>query len=259
MEPLKKLKAEETRLLNSKLGLRSLFSTKNIDLAKTLREVKYENILLERQIELVKLQTWAIENNKKIVILFEGRDAAGKGGAIRRVSAHINPRYYRVVALNKPTADEQGQWYFQRYVNELPKPGKIVFFDRSWYNRAVVEPVNGFCTDKEYEVFMSQVNQFEKMIVQSDIYLIKFYFSITKEEQQKRFDEIKKSDLKRWKMSAVDEKAQELWDVYTQYKEVMLKDTHTPHAPWVILVANKKTEARVAAIDHILKVIPYKD
>lgn len=261
MESLKKLKlkAEDLRLLNSKLGLRSLFSTKNIDLAKTLREVKYENLLLERQIELVKLQTWAIENNKKIVIICEGRDAAGKGGAIRRVSAHINPRYYRVVALNKPTEDEQGQWYFQRYVSELPKPGKILFFDRSWYNRAVVEPVNGFCTDKEYEVFMSQVNEFEKMIVQSDIYLIKFYFSITKEEQQKRFEEIKKSDLKRWKMSAVDERAQELWDVYTQYKEVMLKDTHTPHAPWTILKANKKTEARLAAIDHILKTIPYKD
>ena len=140
-------------MLNSKLGLRSLFDNKNIDIEKTLREVKYENELLERQVELVKLQKWVIEKKKKIVILFEGRDAAGKGGAIRRISAHINPRYYRVVALNKPTEDEQGQWYFQRYVNELPKPGQIVFFDRSWYNRAVVEPVNDFCTKKQYDIF----------------------------------------------------------------------------------------------------------
>ncbi len=253
------LTAEDLKLLNSKLGLRRLFSSKNIDLEKTLREVRYENNLLERQIELVKLQTWAIKNNKKIVILFEGRDAAGKGGAIRRIASHINPRYYRKVALNKPTEDEQGQWYFQRYVNELPKPGKIIFFDRSWYNRAVVEPVNGFCTEEEYKTFMNQVNDFEKMIIQSDLYLIKFYFSISKEEQQKRFDEIKKSDLKRWKMSAVDERAQELWYEYTKYKEVMLKDTNSEHAPWVIIQANKKTEARLAAIDHLLKTIPYKD
>lgn len=248
----------DLEILNSKLGLRKLFANKNIDIQKTIREVKYENQLLERQIELVKLQTWAIENKKKIVILFEGRDAAGKGGAIRRISAHINPRYFRVIALNKPTEDEQGQWYFQRYVNELPKPGQIVFYDRSWYNRAVVEPVNDFCTDKEHDVFMSHVNDFEKMIVESDIYLIKFYFSISKEEQQKRFDEIKKSDLKRWKMSAVDEKAQGLWADYTKYKEIMLRNTNTGHAPWVVLQANKKTKARLAAIDHILKTIPYK-
>ena len=259
MKSIKKLNlsTEDLELLNSKLGLQSLFANKNIDLEKTIREVKYENQLLEKQIELVKLQTWAIENDKKIVILFEGRDAAGKGGAIRRISAHINPRYFRVVALNKPSKDEQGQWYFQRYVNELPKPGKIVFFDRSWYNRAVVEPVNNFCTAKEYDVFMEQVNQFEKMIIQSDIYLIKFYFSITKEEQQKRFDEIKKSDLKQWKMSAVDEKAQELWDDYTKYKKVMLEETNSSHAPWVIIEANKKTKARLTAIEHILNTIPY--
>ncbi len=252
------LSEEDVELLNSKLGLRSLFSNKKIDINKTLREVRYEKQLLERQIELVKLQTWAIENDKKIVIVFEGRDAAGKGGAIRRIAAHINPRYYRVIALNKPTEEEQGQWYFQRYVNELPAPGKIVFFDRSWYNRAVVEPVNGFCTPNQYDIFMDQVNEFEKMIVQSNTYLIKFYFSISKEEQQKRFDDIKKSNLKRWKMSAVDERAQELWDDYTKYKQLMFEKTDTPHAPWVIIEANKKPEARLAAMDHVLKTIPYK-
>ena len=249
---------DDLDLLNSKLGLRSLFKSKKIDLEKTLAEVKYEIQLREQQAELVKLQTWAIENRKKIVIIFEGRDAAGKGGAIRRMSAYINPRYYRIVALNKPTEDEEGQWYFQRYVNKLPKPGKIVFFDRSWYNRAVVEPVNKFCTQEQYERFMSQVNDFEKMIIASDTYLIKFYFSITKEEQQKRFDDIRKSNLKRWKLSAVDEKAQDLWDEYTRYKKVMLEETDTAYAPWVIIEANRKTEARLFAMNHILNTIPYK-
>ncbi|PIF01671.1 MAG: polyphosphate kinase 2 [Maribacter sp.] len=249
---------DDLELLNSKLGLRCLFGSKKIDLEKTLAEVKYEFKLREQQAELVKLQTWAIENRKKIVILFEGRDAAGKGGAIRRMAAHINPRYYRIVALNKPTEDEEGQWYFQRYVNELPKPGKIVFFDRSWYNRAVVEPVNGFCDQEQYDRFMSQVNDFEKMIIASDTYLIKLYFSITKEEQKKRFEDIRKSDLKRWKLSVVDEKAQDLWDEYTKYKQVMLGDTDTEHAPWVVIKADKKTEARLKAIDYVLKAIPYK-
>ncbi|WP_273273001.1 polyphosphate kinase 2 [Maribacter polysiphoniae] len=252
------LSKEDLDLLNSKLGLKSLFGNKRIDLGRTLAEVKYELKLREQQAELVKLQAWAIENRKKIVILFEGRDAAGKGGAIRRMAAHINPRYYRIVALNKPTEDEEGQWYFQRYVNKLPKPGKIVFFDRSWYNRAVLEPVNGFCDQEQYDRFMSQVNDFEKMIIASDTYLIKFYFSITKEEQEKRFEDIRKSDLKRWKLSAVDEKAQDLWDEYTKYKQVMLQDTDTEHAPWIIIKADKKTEARLKAIEYVLKAIPYK-
>ncbi|MEX0287543.1 MAG: polyphosphate kinase 2 [Flavobacteriaceae bacterium] len=253
------LSASEIELLNSKLGLKNLFANKNVDLDKTLRDVKYETSLRQYQAELIKLQSWAIAENKKIVIIFEGRDAAGKGGAIRRIVAHLNPRYYRVVALNQPADDERGQWYFQRYVNKLPKPGKIVFFDRSWYNRAVVEPVNGFCSEEEYRTFMSQVNDFEKMIIQSNTYLIKFYFSITKDEQQKRFDDIRKSNLKRWKMSPVDEKAQELWDDYTKYKQLMLEQTHTSHAPWVRIEANKKTHARLEAIKHILNTIPYKE
>ncbi|WP_246200186.1 polyphosphate kinase 2 [Maribacter luteus] len=252
------LTKDDLELLNSKLGLRCLFANKKIDLEKALIDIKYELRLREQQAELVKLQAWAIENKKKIVIIFEGRDAAGKGGAIRRMAAHINPRYYRIVALNKPTEDEEGQWYFQRYVNKLPKPGKIVFFDRSWYNRAVVEPVNGFCTEEQYNRFMSQVNDFEKMIIESNTYLIKFYFSISKEEQEKRFEDIRKSDLKRWKLSAVDEKAQDLWDEYTRYKQIMLKDTNTEHAPWIRIEADKKTEARLKAIDHVLNVIPYK-
>ncbi len=260
MDTVKDLKLikKELDLINSKIGLKHLFANKKIDLERAIRFAKYEVDLRARQVELVKLQSWAIKNQKKIVILFEGRDAAGKGGAIRRITAHINPRYFRIVALNKPTSDERGQLYFQRYVNQLPKPGEIVFFDRSWYNRAVVEPVNGFCTPEEYEIFMSQVNDFEKMITKSKTYLIKFYFSITKEEQAKRFKEIKESALKRWKISPVDLRAQELWDEYTKYKKVMLRDTDTSNAPWTIIDANKKTVARIAAIEHILKTIPYK-
>lgn len=259
MENKIKLTQEEVELLNTKIGLRMLFANERTNLSKALRYTKYEKELREYQAELVKLQTWVIEKKKKVVVLFEGRDAAGKGGAIRRITAHINPRHFRIVALNKPTEDEKGQWYFQRYVNQLPKPGEIVFFDRSWYNRAIVEPVNGFCTKNEYEIFMSQVNEFEKMIIQSDTYFIKFYFSITKAEQVKRFDEIRKSELKKWKMTPLDEKAQDLWDEYTKYKEVMFEKTNTKHAPWTILHANKKTLTRLAAIKHILDVIPFEE
>jgi polyphosphate kinase 2 len=252
------LTEEEVRLLNSKIGLRMLFADAKTNVSKALRYTKYEEELREFQAELVKLQTWVREEKKKVVIIFEGRDAAGKGGAIRRITSHINPRHFRIVALNKPTDDERGQWYFQRYVNQLPKPGEIVFFDRSWYNRAVVEPVNNFCTPEEYEIFMSQVNEFEKMIIQSDTYFVKFYFSITKAEQAKRFVDIQKSELKKWKMSTLDEKAQSLWDNYTRYKKVMFEKTNTEHAPWKVLNADKKTLARLAAVKHILEVIPYR-
>lgn len=253
-----KYTAAELDLLNSKIGLYHLFSKKKTNVDKALEESKYATELRLQQEELIKLQNWVIENNKKVVILFEGRDAAGKGGAIRRITEYINPRHFRVVALNIPTDDEREQWFFQRYINQLPKPGEIVFFDRSWYNRAVVEPVNGFCTKKEYEVFMSQVNEFERMLIQSDTYLIKLYFSITKNEQAKRFREIKADPLKRWKMSPVDEKAQALWEEYTEYKKKMFEETNKEIAPWLIVDANKKTNARLTAISHILDIIPYQ-
>lgn len=254
----KTLTKEELELLNSKVGLKALFRNKKVNLNKVLAETRYETELKGLQTELIKLQNWVIKNNKKIVILFEGRDAAGKGGAIRRITEYINPRHIKIVALDVPTEDERNQWFFQRYISHLPKPGEMVFFDRSWYNRAVVEPVNGFCTDKEYKIFMSQVNDFEKMLIQSDTYLIKFYFSITKEEQANRFLEIKKNPLKHWKITAVDEKAQELWDDYTQYKDAMFKTTNTTDAPWIIINANQKISARLEAISHFLEAIPYK-
>ncbi len=247
---------EDVALLNTKLGMRSLFAEKNTDVLKAIRLTKYENELRELQAELVKIQNWVIAEDKKVVILFEGRDAAGKGGAIRRITAHINPRHFRIVALPKPTDEQEGQMYFQRYAQQLPKPGEIVFFDRSWYNRAVVEPVNGFCTKKEYDLFMGQVNEFERMIMESDTYLIKFYFSISKEEQAKRFKDIRKSPLKKWKITPVDEKAQELWDEYTRYKIKMFEHTNLPAAPWIVIEANRKTSARIDALKHILALIP---
>ncbi len=250
---------KDLKLLNTNRATKVLLSQgDNINPEKVLRYVKYEKTLEELQVELIKMQHWIIENNQRLCILFEGRDAAGKGGAIRRVTHHINPRNYRVIALPKPTEQEKGQWYFQRYVNKLPDPGNIVLFDRSWYNRAVVEPVNGFSTPEEYERFMSEVNNFENMITNDGIILMKFYFSITKSEQARRFDDIKSNPLKRWKMSPVDEKAQELWDVYTEYKERMFSHTNTEKNPWIILRANRKTTARIAVIKHILKRVPYK-
>ncbi|MGB2252629.1 MAG: polyphosphate kinase 2, partial [Flavobacteriaceae bacterium] len=218
-----------------------------------------EKKLCSLQTELIKLQSWVIEQEKKVVIIFEGRDAAGKGGAIRRTTQRMNPRHIKIVALNVPSSDEKKQWFFQRYINQLPKPGEMVFFDRSWYNRAGVEPVNGFCTQIEYDRFMGQVNAFEKMLLESETYLIKIYFSITKEEQFNRFEAIKKNPLKKWKITPVDQNAQALWDDYTRYKELMFEKTNTPEAPWEIIDANRKTEARLKTIDYILGQIPYQE
>ena len=243
--------------LNSKKGILALLSKEPISAERGVRYVDYERKLEKLQVELIRLQAWAIQENQKIIVLFEGRDAAGKGGAIRRITERINPRNMRIVALTKPTEDEQTQWYFQRYIKQLPKAGEMVFFDRSWYNRAVVEPVNGFCTQEEYERFMNQVNDFERMITQSGIYLVKIYMSISKREQQKRFNEIKNDPLKQWKMTDVDEKAQELWDEYTKYKDEMFSQTDTEIAPWKVIGANRKTSARINAINYILKQIPY--
>jgi len=243
--------------LNSKKGLQSLLRDKTVNVQKALRVVKYVKNLKRFQKELIKLHEHVIENNERVLVVFEGRDAAGKGGAIRRITERINPRHFRIVALPKPTEQEKTQWYFQRYINKFPMAGEIVFFDRSWYNRAVVEPVNGFCSKEEYDRFMKHVNDFESMITASGIKLVKIYMSISKEEQAKRFEEIKKDPLKQWKITAVDEKAQQLWDEYTEYKDVMFGHTNTKHAPWKIIKANRKTEARIAAIKYFLSQIDY--
>ena len=248
---------ENIEKLNSIKGLVYLLSKETLSYEKTLRYIDYEKKLKKSQVELVKLQTWAIKNNERIIILFEGRDSAGKGGAIRRITERINPRNFRIVALPKPTEEERSQWYFQRYINKFPKEGEIVFFDRSWYNRAVVEPVNGFCTKEEHEIFMNQVNDFERMIMESGTRILKIYLSISKNEQSKRFNEIKSDPLKQWKMSKVDEEAQDLWDSYTAYKNKMFAKTKNGGFPFKIIKANRKTESRIAVIEHILKSIPY--
>ncbi len=252
------LSEEDLELLNSPLGKKMLLADKKTNVEKALRLIKSEEEFHALQAQIIKLQNWVITKNKKVVIIFEGRDAAGKGGAIRRITEHINPRHFRIVALSKPTVEEQGQWYFQRYVNQLPKPGEMVFFDRSWYNRAVVEPVNGFCTKTQYRSFMAQVNNFENMIMDSGIFLIKFYFSITKEQQAMRFKDIQSDPLKRWKMTDVDRKAQELWDLYTEFKVKMFEHTNLKASPWVIIEADRKTEARIKALQYIIETIPYE-
>ena len=250
---------EELAQLNSKKGLRSLLQEEEFSIKRTLRILNYESELKKAQEELIKLQNWIIKNGERVVILFEGRDAAGKGGAIRRFTHYLNPRYLDIKALPRPTEYEQGQWYFQRYISCLPDREKMTFFDRSWYNRAVVEPVNGFCTERQYELFMSQVNDFERMLTEDGVHIIKLYFSISKNEQKERFEDIASDPLKRWKMSPVDAKAQELWDVYTSYKDKMFEKTNTEHCPWTIIKANRKTSARLEAIKHVLGRFPYAE
>jgi polyphosphate kinase 2 len=250
---------EEIRLLNTREGYRNLLKPKNLDVKRALRRVKYEYKLMELQTEMIKMQQWVYDNKKGLVIIAEGRDAAGKGGAIRRMSEHLNPRKTKIVALPKPEESELGQWYFQRYVSRLPKTGEIVFFNRSWYNRAVVEPVNDFCTKEQYEMFMSEVNLFEDMLINDGLMLIKLYFSITKEQQKKRIKAIAENPLKRWKLSPVDLRAIELWDEYTKYRQRMIDETSTARNPWIVIDANRKTDARIAAIQHVLKKVPYKN
>ena len=249
---------KDVKTLNSNKGLHALISQKtSYDLKRAIRHAQSEKTIQKLQVELIKLQTWVINNNEKVVVIFEGRDSAGKGGAIRRIIERLNPRHLRVVALPKPSKDEESQWYFQRYVNVLPTGGEIVFFDRSWYNRAVVEPVNGFCKLSQYDRFMQQVNNFESMIVDSGIRLVKIYMSISKREQAQRFREIKANPLKIWKMTKVDENAQRLWDEYTKYKDIMFDNAKKGKLPFKVIKANRKTSARVAVIKHMLDSIPY--
>jgi len=235
----------------------SIMNTKGISSPKVLDVLAYEKQLRTLQIELVKLQQWVLKENKRVAIIFEGRDAAGKGGSIRRFMEHLNPRSSRLVALNKPTNVEKGQWYFQRYIKELPNPGEIVFFDRSWYNRAVVEPVMGFCSDKEYNDFLVQVPEFEHMLYEDGLIIIKFWLSISKEEQLKRFNARNDNPLKRWKFSPVDKKGQELWDTYTHYKDEMYSKTHTTYCPWMIIKTNHKKTARLEAMRYVLSKFDY--
>ena len=224
---------------------------------KILKSHEYQTELLKLQTELVDLQQWVAKHKKRVCIIFEGRDAAGKGGAIRRFTEHMNPRSMRVVALTKPTESEKGQWYFRRYIKELPEPGEIVFFDRSWYNRAVVEPVMGFCTESQYNKYMVQVPEFEHMLYEDGVVIIKFWFSISKEEQLKRFNSRLANPLKQWKFSPVDKEGQKRWNLYTTYKEQMFSKTHTSFSPWIIIKTNSKKQARLESIRYVLSQFEY--
>ena len=248
---------EELSDLHSSREFIQLLRSKNVDVRRIKGAVDYENELEALQVELVKLQRYVQEEGKRIAILFEGRDAAGKGGTIRRFTEHLNPRAMRVVALPKPTGEELGQWYFQRYMRQLPNRGEMVFFDRSWYNRAVVEPVNGFCTQDEYERFMRQVPEFEHMLVEDGVIVVKFWFSIAKDVQLMRIDSRRSNPLKQWKLSPLDAKAQTLWDGYTRFKEAMFSRTHTSFSPWMIVQANNKRKARLESMRHLLSVLEY--
>jgi len=219
----------------------------------------YEREKYRLQVELLKLQAWTKDTGQRVVILFEGRDAAGKGGTIKRFMEHLNPRGARVVALEKPTDEERGQWYFQRYVEHLPTSGEIVLFDRSWYNRAGVERVMGFCTDDEHEEFLRQAPQFERNLSRSGIHLIKFWFSVSREEQRRRFHEREKHPLKQWKLSPIDLASLDKWDAYTAAKETMFTHTDTDDAPWTVIKSDCKKRARLNALRYVLHTLPYTD
>lgn len=222
-------------------------------------EISYEEEMLRLQIELVKLQKYIQENNKKVLIIFEGRDAAGKWGNIKRFTESLNPRYSKVVALMKPSEIEKWQWYFERYISHLPNAGEMIFFDRSWYNRAGVEPVMGFVGKRDYEKFMDDVVVLEKMLTRAGIKIIKFYFSVSKEEQAARFQERRTNPLKQYKLSPIDQFSQKLWDRYTLAEYLNFSQTHTEHAPWTIVKSDNKEMSRINAIKYLLSQFDYPD
>lgn len=248
---------EENKFLKSIIG-----DYKKVDLITLQEGIQkvYDNAQMqEYQIELIKMQDHLEKSGKKMIILFEGRDASGKGGAIRRMTRYMNARHYKVVALGKPTETQKGQWFFQKYIEHFPTGGETVLFDRSWYNRAMVEPVFGFCTEHQYEIFMEDVVNFEHDLVRQDIILVKLYFSVSKEEQQNRFESRRTNPLKQWKLSEVDLQAQDLWDEFSEKKYEMLKRTHSRSAPWNIVRSDDKHKARMEAIKIILNSVDYDE
>jgi len=248
---------EENNLLKTILG-----NYKAVDLVTLQEGIQkvYDNAEMQQyQIELIKMQKYLEKSGKKMIILFEGRDASGKGGAIRRMTRFMNSRHYRVVALGKPTETQKGQWFFQKYIEHFPTGGEVVLFDRSWYNRAMVEPVFGFCSEHQYEIFMEDVVNFEHDLVRQDIILVKLYFSVSKAEQLTRFESRRTNPLKQWKLSEVDLQAQDLWDEFSEKKYEMLKRTHSRSAPWNIVRSDDKHKARMEAIKIVLNSVDYDD
>ena len=253
-DELKKLK-EENSYLKSILG--DYKKLKNEDLIEGIQKIYDLQSLKPYQIELIKLQDWLEKENKRMIIIFEGRDASGKGGAIRRITRYMNNKHYRVVALGKPTETQRNQWFLQRYIEHFPTGGEVVLFDRSWYNRAMVEPIFGFCTPEEHEIFMEDVVNFEQDLVRQGMVLIKLYFSVSKEEQKRRFDRRIEDPLRQWKFSEVDMQAQDLWDEFSEKKYEMLRRTTSRAAPWHIVRSDDKHKARLEAMKIILNSVDY--
>ena len=248
---------EENKFFKSIIG-----NYKTVDLLTLQEGIQkvYDNAQMQEfQIELIKMQAHLEKSGQKMIILFEGRDASGKGGAIRRMTRYMNARHYKVIALGKPTETQKGQWFFQKYIEHFPTGGETVLFDRSWYNRAMVEPVFGFCTDHQYEIFMEDVVNFEHDLVRQDIILVKLYFSVSKAEQLKRFEIRRTNPLKQWKLSEVDLQAQDLWEEFSEKKYEMLKRTHSRSAPWNVIRSDDKHKARIEAIKIVLNSVNYED
>jgi polyphosphate kinase 2 len=251
--------ARMRRAMPSPSEIRQAFETGKYPYDTRLSRRSYEAQKAKLQAELLKVQKWVGETGQKIVMLFEGRDAAGKGGTIKRFTEHLNPREARVVALNKPTDEERGQWYFQRYIQHLPTAGEIVLYDRSWYNRAGVERVMGFCEPNDYLEFMRQTPDFERMLTRSGIRLYKYWFSVTQEEQRRRFASRETDPLKQWKLSPIDRASLDKWDDYTEAKEAMFFYTDTADAPWTVIKSDDKKRARLNCMLHFLSTLDYPD
>lgn len=249
-----KFDKEELKLLNTSKGLEYLLHSEQPNFRDTVNRLKYDKALAILQTQLIKVQNSIVEQKEHVVILVEGREFAGKGSAIRTFSEHLNPRHMRIVALKKPSITERDQWYFKRYISQLPERGQMVFFDRSWYNRAIVEPVNGFCTQKEYDRFIDEVNLIEEMLQRNGTIIIKLYLSITKEEQNRRIMRAQENPLRSWELSPVDLKAIELWDKYTEYEKKMLAATDTTKNPWYIFDADDTRTAHLQAIEKIIDI-----
>jgi len=243
----------------STVGKDDLYHDIEQEKKKKLDDNEYDKLLMNLEIELVKLQEWVKANKLKVVIVFEGRDAAGKGGVIKTIAGCLNPRICRIVALGIPTEKEKSQWYFQRYVSELPAEGEIVLFDRSWYNRAGVEQVMGYCTSDEYEEFLRSCPEFERMLIRSGTIVIKYWFSVSDHEQEKRFQDRIKDPTKRWKISPMDIESRDKWVEYSMAKDKMFSYTDTKQSPWYVVRADDKKRARLNCIDHLLSIIPYED
>ncbi|MBP8197801.1 MAG: polyphosphate kinase 2, partial [Chromatiaceae bacterium] len=247
-----------TELMDDYRNMRNKLAQSKSENRSSVVRRRQEKSLKPYQAELIRLQKYLEETKTRMIIVFEGRDAAGKGGTIRRVSRYMNEKRYRLVALGKPTEEQRHQWFFQRYVAQFPTGGEVVLFDRSWYNRAVVEPIFGFCSDQEYQNFMYGVVGFEKDLVRQGTILVKLYFSVTKDEQSRRFERRKTDPLRQWKLSEIDAQAQDRWDDFTRQKYEMIKRTHAAHAPWTIIRSNNKYRARINAMKVILNAVPYE-